>query len=33
VLVSVGAGNSYGHPNVALLDKLASTGATVRAPT
>ena len=30
VLVSVGAGNTYGHPNIALLDKLAVAGAAVR---
>ncbi len=30
VLVSVGAGNDYGHPNVALLARLAATGAAVR---
>lgn len=30
VLVSVGAGNPYGHPNRALLDELERTGATVR---
>ncbi|MFC4942224.1 ComEC/Rec2 family competence protein [Pseudonocardia sp. GCM10023141] len=30
VLVSVGAGNPYGHPNVALLTVLADAGAAVR---
>jgi competence protein ComEC len=30
VLVSVGAGNTYGHPNAALLDRLAGAGASVR---
>jgi competence protein ComEC len=30
VLVSVGAGNSYGHPDVGLLDRLTRAGATVR---
>jgi competence protein ComEC len=30
VLVSVGAGNDYGHPNVALLGRLAGAGAAVR---
>jgi competence protein ComEC len=30
VLVSVGAGNRYGHPNVALLEALTSSGAAVR---
>lgn len=30
VLVSVGAGNSYGHPNIALLDRLMAAGAVVR---
>ncbi|MDT7615572.1 MAG: competence protein ComEC, partial [Pseudonocardiales bacterium] len=30
VLVSVGAGNSYGHPNVALLRRLENGGASVR---
>ncbi len=28
-LVSVGAGNDYGHPNPALLDRLARTGARI----
>jgi competence protein ComEC len=30
VLVSVGAGNSYGHPDTGLLDRFARAGATVR---
>jgi competence protein ComEC len=28
-LVSVGAGNPYGHPNAALLDRLSRDGARV----
>jgi competence protein ComEC len=30
VLVSVGAGNDYGHPNIALLARLSNAGAAVR---
>jgi competence protein ComEC len=30
VLVSVGAGNRYGHPNAALLTSIERAGATVR---
>jgi competence protein ComEC len=30
VLVSVGAGNRYGHPNAALLTAIERAGATVR---